>query len=145
MSKIRVSTLIRAPRPVVWQAVRDIASHVRWMHDADRIRITSPGATGVGTTFVCDTRVGPFRLSDRMEVVEWRERRAMGIRHTGLVRGVGRFTLRTRPGGTLFTWEERLRFPSWMGGRLGAIVAKPVLRRIWRRNLAALKRMVEGG
>jgi uncharacterized protein YndB with AHSA1/START domain len=144
MSKIRVSTLIRAPRPVVWQAVRDIASHVRWMHDADRIRITSPRATGVGTTFVCDTRVGPFRLSDRMEVVEWRERRAMGIRHTGLVRGVGRFTLRTRPGGTLFTWEERLRFPSWMGGRLGAIVAKPVLRRIWRRNLAALKRMVEG-
>jgi uncharacterized protein YndB with AHSA1/START domain len=145
MSKIRVSTLIRAPRPVVWHAVRDVASHVRWMHDADRIRITSPRATGVGTTFVCDTRVGPFRLSDAMEVIEWRERRSMGIRHTGLVRGVGRFTLRTRPGGTLFTWEERLRFPSWMGGRLGAIVAKPVLRRIWKRNLATLKRMVESG
>jgi uncharacterized protein YndB with AHSA1/START domain len=145
MSKIRVSTLIRAPRPVVWHAVRDVASHVRWMHDADRIRITSPRATGVGTTFVCDTRVGPFRLSDAMEVIEWRERRSMGIRHTGLVRGVGRFTLRTRPGGTLFTWEERLRLPSWMGGRLGAIVAKPVLRRIWKRNLATLKRMVESG
>ncbi|HEX2272316.1 MAG TPA: SRPBCC family protein [Acidimicrobiales bacterium] len=145
MSKIRVSTLIRAPRPVVWRAVRDIASHVRWMHDADRIRITSPRSAGVGTTFVCDTRVGPFRLSDRMEVVEWRERRAMGIRHTGLVRGVGRFTLRTRPGGTLFTWEERLRFPAWMGGRLGAIVAKPVLRKMWKRNLATLKRMVEAG
>ncbi len=143
LSRIRVSTLIRAPRPVVWQAVRDIASHARWMHDADRIRITSTRSTGVGTTFVCDTRVGPFRISDPMEVVEWRERRAMGIRHNGLVRGVGRFTLRPRPGGTLFTWEERLRFPAWMGGRLGAIVAKPVLRRMWKRNLATLKRMVE--
>ncbi len=145
MSKIRVSTLIKAPRPVVWRAVRDVASHVRWMHDADRIRITSRRSTGVGTTFVCDTRVGPFRLSDPMEVVEWRERRAMSIRHAGLVRGVGRFTLRARPGGTLFTWEERLRFPPWMGGPVGAVLAKPVLRRTWKRNLATLKQMVESG
>ena len=142
-SRIRVSTFIRAPRPVVWRAVRDVGSHVRWMQDAERIRITSPQATGVGTTFVCDTRVGPFRLSDRMEVVEWRERKAMGIRHAGIVQGVGRFTLRARPGGTLFTWEERLRFPTWMGGRVAAVVAKPVLRKIWKRNLATLKRMVE--
>ena len=145
MSKIRVSTLIKAPRPAVWRAVRDIASHVRWMHDADRIRITSPRSTGVGTTFVCDTRVGPFHLKDSMEVVEWRERRAMGIRHTGLIRGVGRFTLKARPGGTLFTWEERLRFPAWMGGPVGAVLAKPVLRRTWKRNLATLKQMVESG
>jgi hypothetical protein len=32
-----------------------------------------------------------------------------------------------------------------MGGRLGALVAKPVLRRMWKRNLATLKRMVETG
>lgn len=145
MSRIRVSTLIRAPRPKVWRAVRDIGSHVRWMHDAETIRITSPQSTGVGTRFVCETKVGPLRLSDRMEVVEWRERKAMGIRHAGLVGGVGRFTLRPRPGGTLFTWEERLRFPWWLGGRLTAVFAKPFLRSIWKRNLATLKRMVESG
>lgn len=143
MSRIRVSTLIKAPRPKVWRAVRDIGSHVRWMHDAESIKITSPQTTGVGTTFTCATKVGPLRLSDRMEVVEWRERKAMGIRHAGLVRGVGRFTLRPRPGGTLFTWEERLRFPWWLGGPLTAIFAKPVLRAIWKRNLATLKQMVE--
>ena len=143
MSRIRVSTLIKAPRPKVWRAVRDIGSHVRWMHDAETIKITSPQTPGVGTTFTCATKVGPLRLSDRMEVVEWRERRAMGIRHAGLVRGVGRFTLRPRPGGTLFTWEERLRFPWWLGGPLTAIFAKPVLRSIWKRNLATLKQMVE--
>lgn len=145
MSRIRVSTFIRAPRPLVWRAVRDIGSHVRWMEDAEAIRITSPRATGVGTTYICDTRVGPLRLSDRMEVVEWRERRAIGIRHGGLVRGIGRFTLKARPGGTLFTWEERLRFPLWMGGRVTAVMAKPVLRRIWKRNLATFKRLVEAG
>ncbi|HEX3393699.1 MAG TPA: SRPBCC family protein [Acidimicrobiales bacterium] len=143
MGHIRVSTFIRAPRLVVWRAVRDIGSHVRWMHDAEAIRITSSRATGLGTTFECATRVGPLRLSDTMEVVEWKERRTIGIRHTGLVQGHGRFTLRLRPGGTLFTWEERLRFPWWMGGPVGSVVSKPVLRSIWKRNLATLKEMVE--
>jgi len=129
----------------VWRAVRDIGSHVRWMHDAETIRITSSRATGLGTTFECATKVGPFRLSDSMEVVEWNERRTIGIRHTGLVRGTGRFTLRLRPGGTLFTWEERLHFPWWMGGVVGSIVSKPVLRSIWKRNLATLKQLVEDG
>ncbi len=123
--------------------MRDIGSHVRWMQDADAIRITSPRATGVGTTFECDTRVGPLRLTDRMEVTEWRERKAMTIRHNGLVRGVGRFTLKVVPGGTLFTWEERLRFPSWLGGPVTGALATPVFRRIWKGNLAQLKAMVE--
>jgi hypothetical protein len=113
------------------------------MQDAVAIRITSPRTTGVGTTFECDTRVGPLKLTDRMEITEWRERRAMTIRHTGLVRGVGRFTLKLCPGGTLFTWEERLRFPWWLGGPLTGVVASPVLRRIWKGNLAQLKELVE--
>ena len=127
----------------MWRAVRDVASHVRWMHDAESIRITSPRSTGVGTTFECATRVGPLRLADTMEVTEWRPRRAMAIRHTGVVKGVGRFTLKLRPGGTLFTWEERLRFPWWVGGPLTGLLARPVLRSTWKRNLAALKELVE--
>jgi len=113
------------------------------MQDADAIRITSSRSSGLGTTFECATHVGPFKLSDTMEVVEWKERRTIGIRHTGLVQGTGRFTLKLRPGGTLFTWDERLRFPWWMGGPVGSAVSKPVLRHIWKKNLATLKRMVE--
>lgn len=145
MSRVRVSTVIDAPPRRVWAAVRDITSHVNWMEDAVAIRSTSPRRDGVGTTFDCDTKVGPFRLTDRMEVTEWSEGRAMGIRHVGLVRGTGRFTVRrSYRGGTRFTWDERLRFPWWMGGPPGSVVAAPVLRRIWRRNLANLKRQVEG-
>jgi len=118
--------------------VRDIGSHVQWMHDADTIRITSTRTSGVGTTFECATRVGPVRLTDTMEVVEWKERRTIGIRHTGIVRGHGRFTLKLRPGGTLFTWDERLHFPWWLGGPVTGFVSKPVLRRIWKRNLMTL-------
>jgi uncharacterized protein YndB with AHSA1/START domain len=145
VSHIRISTTIDAPRDEVWAAVRDIASHVEWMDDAVAIRFTSRARHGVGATFDCDTRVGPFRLTDRMEVTEWREGRRIGIRHVGLVTGTGRFTLdRRRHGRTRFTWEERLTFPRWMGGRPGSVVGGVVLRRVWRRNLRALKARVEG-
>ncbi len=143
MPTIKVSTVIQAPRHEVWALVRDLGAGVRWMEDAEAIRFTSPHREGKGTTFVCDTRVGPLRLADEIEVVEWKPRRAIGIRHRGLVSGRGRFVLQRRRGATRFTWEERLRFPWWMGGPLGGVVAAPVLRWQWRRNLANLKTLVE--
>lgn len=146
MSRIRVSVLIDAPPRRVWAAVEDIGSHVQWMQDAAVIRFTSSRRSGVGTTFDCLTQVGPFRLTDKMVVTDWRVGRVMGIRHTGIVTGTGRFTLRRHlRGGTRFTWEESLAFPWWMGGRWGAAAGAPVLRRVWRHNLANLKRQVETG
>jgi hypothetical protein len=144
VGRIRVSTLIAASPGRVWDDVKDIASHVSWMEDAVAIRFTSSRRSGVGTAFDCDTRVGPLRLTDRMEVTEWRPRRSMGIRHVGLVTGTGRFTLRRRPRGrTRFTWEERLVFPWWMGGPVGGLVGGQVLRLVWKRNLRNLKRRLE--
>jgi hypothetical protein len=144
MAGIRVGVTIDASPRVVWRSVEDIAGHVEWMHDAVAIRFTSARRAGVGTTFDCDTRVGPFELVDKMEITEWRPRKAMGVRHVGLVTGTGRFTLRALPGGrTRFTWREHLVFPWWMGGAFGAVVGGEVLRLIWRRNLRNLKQLVE--
>ena len=146
MARIRVSTTIDATPAEVWAVVEDIAGHVEWMDDAVAIRFTSASTRGVGTTFDCETKVGPIRLTDRMEVTEWAPRKAMGVRHVGLVTGSGVFTLRRKRGGrTTFTWTERLRFPWWMGGPAGAAVgSRVVMRRIWRRNLEHLKAIVEG-
>ena len=131
--RIRVGIDIDAPVAAVWSYVSDIPSHVEWMADARSITFTSP------STFDCLTVVGPFRMVDRMEIVEWEEGAVIGIRHVGLVRGEGRFTLGpSASGGTTFEWDEQLRFPWWLGGVVGAWLARPVLRRIWRRNLAAL-------
>lgn len=144
MGRIRVSTTIDAPRSRVWEHVEDIATHVEWMEDAVAIRFTSHKRVGVGAAFDCDTKVGPLRLTDKMEVTEWRPRRVMGIRHVGLVTGSGRFTLaRRRRGRTRFTWTEQLTFPWWMGGPVGAEVGGALLRLIWKRNLRNLKRRVE--
>jgi hypothetical protein len=138
--------VIDASPSTVWRSLQDISSHVEWMEDAVAIRFLSSRHSGIGAAFDCDTRVGPLRLTDRMEITEWSPRRAMGIRHVGVVTGSGRFTLRRRfgrGGGTRFTWQERLVFPWWMGGPVGAAVGGTVLRRIWRRNLANLKHRIE--
>ena len=143
MTKIRVEETISAPPEVVWAAIEDISSHVRWMEDAVAIRFTSAIRSGVGAAFDCDTRVGPFRLTDQMVVTEWDPPRAMGIRHTGVVTGAGRFVLAPIDEGTAFAWEEDLTFPAWMGGGAGGAAAAPLLRRVWRRNLRNLKLLVE--
>jgi uncharacterized protein YndB with AHSA1/START domain len=142
--RVRVGVVIDAPPGRVWADVADVASHVDWMADAVAIRFTGRRRSGVGTTFECDTRVGPLRLVDRMEITEWRPGRSMGVRHTGLVTGEGRFTLRRAGRGrTRFTWEERLVFPRWLGGPVGAAAGSVVLRRIWAGNLRRLKARVE--
>jgi hypothetical protein len=79
-------------------------------------------------------------------VTEWRERRAMGVRHSGLVTGTGRFLLRRRRWGrTRLVWDEELHFPWWLGGPFGGLVARPVLRAVWRGNLRRLAARVVAG
>lgn len=146
MPRVHVSVVIDASPAEVWAEVEDIAGHVEWMLDARAIRFTSGQRRGVGTTFDCDTRVGPLRLTDRMTVTEWSPGKAMGVTHTGLVTGTGRFTIkraRRGRGRTRFTWNERLDFPWWFGGPVGELAAKPVLTAVWKRSLANLKARVE--
>lgn len=136
--------MIDAPPEVVWQTVEQIERHVDWMTDAESITFTTASHRGEGTEFDCVTRIGPLRTTDRMVVTQWTPRRAMGIKHQGVVRGWGKFSLSRRKGNlTRFTWTERLKFPFWMGGPIGALAAKPILRAVWRRNLTNLKTIVE--
>jgi hypothetical protein len=144
MTRIRVRATIDAPRGAVWIHLADIAEHVQWMADARAIRFTGERRSGVGTTFECETRIGQLTTTDVMEVTEWHEGRSLGVRHSGVVSGAGRFVLGgDRPGSTSVTWDERLRFPWWLGGPVAGLVAAPVLRFVWRGNLRRLASLVE--
>ena len=140
MLEITVERTYPVSPAVLWEELRHLERHVEWMHDALSISFTSDAREGVGTAFICLTKVGPFRTRDQMTITAWDELRVIGVAHRGLVTGEGRFTLQPSGAGTTMTWRESLRLPWWFAGPLGAVVAGPVLRFIWRRNLALLAR-----
>ena len=146
MAGITVSVEIDATTERVWEIVEPVERHVDWMADAVAIRFTGEQTRGIGTTFECDTKVGPITLVDKMEITDWEPGERMGVRHSGVVTGSGHFTLEPIDLGrrTRFTWTEELVFPWWLGGPIGALVGgRVVMGAIWRRNLRALARIVE--
>lgn len=145
MAHITVHVDIAAPLEQVWHEAADLASHAEWMADAESIEFLTDKRSGVGTQMKVATVVGPLRTNDLMEVTEWRERHSIGVRHSGLVTGTGRFELAPVAGGTRFSWTEDLTFPLHLGGPITAFFAKPVLGWIWRRNLRGLKLRLEQG
>jgi len=147
MGRITVSIDVNASPDRLWSIVEPIERHVDWMADAVAIRFETEQTRGVGTRFLCDTKVGPIKLTDRMRITEWVPGEAMGVEHTGLVTGTGIFTLAPLDEGrrTRFTWSEDLKFPWWLGGRLGELIGgNLVMKAIWRRNLTSLQKLVEG-
>ena len=146
MAAITVETELDAPPEVVWADVRHLSRHIDWMHDAESIWFTSESREGVGTTFECETKVGPIQLTDVMEITSWVEAETIGVKHSGVVTGVGAFTLAPLANGrTLFRWEEELSFPWWLGGIVGESVGAVVLKQIWKRNLQLLGKRFSNG
>jgi hypothetical protein len=159
VSDVVVSIELDTTPAEAWAIVEPVENHVDWMADAVAIRFETEQSRGVGTTFLCDTKIGPLKLTDQMEITEWVPAvnaadgsagidGVMGVRHSGIVTGSGRFTIRPLGDGarSAFTWSESLDFPWFFGGRIGEVVAaKVVLGPIWGRNLKALKRLVEDG
>lgn len=140
--RLEICTEIAATPDAVWDTIAALDTHTEWMADAARITFVTEQREGVGTTFDCLTVVGFLRTTDRMTVTEWMPGRRMTIEHRGAVTGVGEFDLAPSPAGTRFCWSEQLTFPWWLGGRIGEVLARPVLRGIWRRNLDRLRAWV---
>jgi uncharacterized protein YndB with AHSA1/START domain len=142
-ARVELSIFIAAPPDRVWAELADLASHPEWMDDAATVTFIGEQRAGVGTRMVAATRIGPLRARDTMDVNEWVEGRVIAVEHVGSVKGNGRFEIRPVSGGTELTWTENLRFPWWMGGPIGELVAQPILGRIWTGSLQRLKRRVE--
>lgn len=142
--RVRVCTTIEAPPAETWSSIERIQTHVDWMADAESIRFTTETQKGVGTGFECVTAIGPIHLTDIMAITEWEPGAAMGVTHSGIVTGTGRFTLREVDGDrTHFCWDEQLTLPWALGGPMGERFAQPILSRLWRGNLARLKQIIE--
>lgn len=140
MPGVVVTTVIPAPRSRVWDEVAVLERHVEWMADAHAIEFLGEQRSGAGTRMEVETRFGPLRTTDRMEVTAWEPPSRIAVEHRGLFTGTGAFTLEEEGDhATRFTWREDITFPWFFGGPVGAWLARPVFRWVWRRNLRRLR------
>jgi len=138
MGDIRLSRHINLGQDRVWKTISDLADHPNWMKDALNLEFTTEQTSGVGTRMEVETKVGPFRTIDVLEVVGWKEGHHIVVEHRGVITGRGRLAALVDNGGTLVTWTESLRFPWWLGGPVGVWATRPILRLIWNGNLKRL-------
>ena len=136
--QVSVSVFIDAPPELVWDDVADLESHGEWMQDAEDVVIVSRHRRGVGTVMRVPTRVGPLTTEDWIIVTDWVEGRAIGVVHVGLVTGAGTISLAPEGEGTRVRWDEELDLPITLGGPIGEVVARPILRALWAGNLRRL-------
>lgn len=135
MSRISISHQVPTSAARAWEKLSDLSSHDTWMRDAESIEFLTEQRSGVGTRMRVPTKVGPFRTTDILEVVEWVEGQSIAVSHQGFVGGAGRFTLSGGDAQTTVTWTESLSFPWWVGGAITAWLARPVLKLFWAGNL----------
>lgn len=143
--RVAVDTHVEASPQQVWDVLVEWDSQPQWMVDARTVEVLGDRRQGVGTRLRCPTDLAfGLVVDDVLEVVEWHPPHLLGVRHTGtVVRGVAAFELQATPHGTHVRWWEEIDPPlgplGWLGGR----VAAPLVRRVFRRSLARLKRLVE--
>ena len=109
------------------------------MGDAERVRVLGPVREGVGARVAVRTRVlGVPLLEDVLEVTAWEPPRRLQVKHHGVVRGRGEWTLEPVTGGTLFRWLEDMSMPPPLLGELALLAYRPLMRGTMRRSLARL-------
>jgi len=106
--------------------------------DAESIRFTTAARTGVGTEFICVTKVGPIRLTDVMSITEWKPCEAMAS--TTRVSSKGKaLSLRSLPEMRHTFLGRAVDLPHLARRTLGS-GCNPILERLWRGNVVRLKR-----
>ena len=142
-SVIEMSQTVAGPPEVVWDLITDWEHQDDWMLEAKEFVVTSEHREGVGVEAEATIKIAGITTRDKVRVVGWEPNRRLAIEHLGWVSGKGEIHL--TPLGkdrTHVFWREELRPPLGMLGALGLSSFKPVMRRIFVRDLRILAGLV---
>lgn len=141
---VQLSATMPGPPELVWELLTDWEHQDEWMLEATDFVVTTDARVGVGVEAEATIRIAGFTTRDRIRVSHWEPARRLRIEHLGWVQGSGDILLDpTADGGTELRWHEELRCPS-LGpiGSLGLLALRPVVRRIFTRDLRVLRGLV---
>jgi len=147
---IVVAATVPGPPDVVWRLITDWERQGEWMLEARDFVVTSAHREGTGVEAEATVRIGGISTRDRIRVTGWNPPRRLSLEHVGWVSGSGDLLL--IPAGareTRVVWREALCAPrlgplGWLGpvGWLGLLLFRPLMRRIFRRDLRVLADVV---
>lgn len=142
--RVEREVVLPADPQQAWTILTDWERQARWMHDADRVVVTSARRDGVGTTLSVKTRVLNVPLfTERLEVVGWDPPRELRIAHRSFIRGEGIWSLAPAGTGTRFRWTEELSLPPPVLGAVALRLYRPFMRRLMGAAMRDLRAMVE--
>jgi hypothetical protein len=145
---IELGAELDGPPDIVWTLLTDWERQGEWMLEASDFEVVSPHREGVGVEALATVRIGGISTRDRIRVDVWEPQRHLGIVHLGWVAGRGDLRLQPLDGGrTRLSWREELVPPWGVLGAMGLRVFKPLLARVFRRDVRVLAELVrrEGG
>jgi hypothetical protein len=127
------------PPDAIWDLITDWEHQDDWMLEASDFVVVSDRREGVGVEAEATIRIGGISTRDRVRVDAWEPPRRLGIAHLGWVTGRGLIELTPVAGGrTHVWWREELQPPLGPLGALGMTAFKPLMGRIFRRDLRVL-------
>jgi hypothetical protein len=124
---------------IAWELITDWEHQDDWMLEASDFVITSEQREGVGVEGEATVKIGGIKTRDRVRVVGWEPEHRLAIEHYGWVSGRGEMSL--TPLGedrTHLYWREELHPPLGFLGVLGITAFKPMMLRIFKKDLRVL-------
>jgi uncharacterized protein YndB with AHSA1/START domain len=134
---------IRAPVEVVWNLLVDWENMGRWMREASDFRVTTGHREGAGVEVEAKVRIGGITTTDTVRVTRWEPPHVLAADHLGWVKGDAIMQCIPTDRGTRLEWVERLVPPLGPVGGIGIRLFKPLMVRVFVRDLSLLKRLAE--
>jgi len=113
------------------------------MKEGKSFRLTSTQGAGIGVTAVATIKIGGIVTKDAVEVTGWEPPTLLEIEHQGWVKGSGLMQCLQRGPATRVYWRETLVPPLGPLGAIGLWAFKPLITRVFVRDLGLLKQLVE--
>lgn len=140
---VELAHTLPGPPEVVWELLTDWEHQDDWMLESSDFVVTSDQHEGVGVEAEATISIGGISTRDRVRVIAWEPNRHLAIAHLGWVSGEGHlFLTPLSDDRTHVFWREELCPPAGVLGAVGMTAFKPMMARVFRRDLKVLAGLV---
>lgn len=140
--ELEMRALLPGPPEIVWELITDWEHQDDWMLEATDFAVVSAHREGIGVEAEATISIGGIQTRDRVRITQWEPRQVLGIEHLGWVSGHADMKLLPANGSTRFVWREHFKPPLGVIGALGMTLAKPIMYRIFMRDVRVLISLV---